>query len=316
MSSFLAGDRTPFTYFLRHKITKMKYYGCKTSKGCKPEHLWTSYFSGSKIIKHLIKTEGVNIFEFRVARIFNSTEACREHENKFLLRMNAANNPNWYNQHNGGKNFSTVGITGKISVIKDKIQKKISLQDWPEYESKGFIKRGLSQSEQSKKDQSNRFKNRIWVNNGLEQKRIEKYSLESYIVRGYKQGRFPMDAVTKQKIADKNMGKIVSVEARKNLSKGRKGKGLGPMKEEIKKKISDTLTGITRSEETRKKMGLAKTGIISSEESKYKNSLAHIGKICINNGQMIKYINKEELQFCIDLGFMLGMGILRNRKKK
>lgn len=43
---------------------------------------------------------------------------CQEHETQILTRVDAANNPNWYNHHNGGKKFSTTGKTMSLASRK------------------------------------------------------------------------------------------------------------------------------------------------------------------------------------------------------
>ena len=131
-SIFTAIDRTPFTYFIRHKITKFMYYGSKTSVGCRPEDLWTTYFTSSTIIKEIIKNEGKDIFDVKISRIFNDKKYCLEHEIKFLVRLDAANNTSWYNQHNGAKNFSTSGKSSwnsgmKLQPLSEAHKKKLSM---------------------------------------------------------------------------------------------------------------------------------------------------------------------------------------------
>ena len=110
---FTAGDRTPFFYILTHKISKKHYAGSKTAKGCRPEDLWTKYFTSSKTIKQIIKEEG--------ADIFNNSIKCVLHEEKFLTRINAATQTTWFNKTNGG-----ITTVNKIPWIKGRKHSKES----------------------------------------------------------------------------------------------------------------------------------------------------------------------------------------------
>ena len=142
---------------------------------------------------------------------------------------------------------------------------------------------------------------------------------------------------TRLKISKAERGKFVSDETRKKLSEAGKGKSIS---EETRQKIKNKLKGHTPwnkgksiSEETRNKLkghtpwNKGKTGIYSeetkkkmsealknpSEETRQKMRDAKIGyvpinkgRICINNGINNKYINPDDLQKYIDLGYIQG----------
>jgi hypothetical protein len=90
----------PYTYSVTHKKTGIHYYGSRFSKGCSPDDLFKTYFTSSKIIHDLIKTEGINGFDFKVRRKFKTDLSCIQHENKFLKRVDAKNNPKFFNRQN------------------------------------------------------------------------------------------------------------------------------------------------------------------------------------------------------------------------
>lgn len=96
----------PFTYSLRHKVTGKWYYGARWSKACHPSDLKTRYKTSSVEIRNIIAREGVDIFEWRIRRIFSEIIEAVQYEHRFLTRVNAAKNQNFYNKHNGCKNFS------------------------------------------------------------------------------------------------------------------------------------------------------------------------------------------------------------------
>jgi hypothetical protein len=57
----------------------------------------------------LIKEYGKDSFEYKVRKLFATKEECLKWESKFLMKINAAKNPEWINRHNGGKNFYNNG---------------------------------------------------------------------------------------------------------------------------------------------------------------------------------------------------------------
>lgn len=90
----------PYTYSVTHKKTGIHYYGSRYSKGCSPDDLFKTYFTSSKIIHDLIKAEGVIGFLFKVRRKFKDDLSCVLHENRFLKRVDAKNNPKFFNRQN------------------------------------------------------------------------------------------------------------------------------------------------------------------------------------------------------------------------
>ena len=218
-TQFTSIDRTPFTYYLRHKITKMRYYGSKTSKGCDPKDLWSTYFSSSKIIEQIIKDEGKDIFEYRIARIFNDIKHCRNHESKFLTRQDAAHNPLWYNQTNSDGKFSRAGKTDSIETRSRK--------------SKALF--GLEKSNTHKQHISESNKGKHYIKKSEESKK--KLSTKMMGENNPFYGR-NHSIKTKQIIGSKskgrNVGKVVSEETRQKMSKSNKGKAKSPMSQDVK----------------------------------------------------------------------------------
>lgn len=105
-------DRIPYTYLATHYGSGKRYYGSRYRKGCHPSELGKKYFTSSKIIKEIIKKEGIGAFFWEVRMICSTPEQARCREAKFLKRVNAAGNPNWFNQHNGDGKFLN-GFQGK-----------------------------------------------------------------------------------------------------------------------------------------------------------------------------------------------------------
>lgn len=97
--------RIPYSYFLYHTPTGLKYYGIQYAKNCHPDKLWVKYFSSSKIVANLIKEYGIDSFEVSIRKIFTSPEKALLWEHKVLRRLDAAGSDEWLNRHNGGKKF-------------------------------------------------------------------------------------------------------------------------------------------------------------------------------------------------------------------
>jgi hypothetical protein len=114
----------PFTYYLYHKPTGLKYYGVRHTKTANPSELWTTYFSSSTKVKELISQFGTESFEFQIRKVFGTSKEALLWEHKFLTKINAANNKQWINRHNGGSKFrAPVSHTEKT---KNKIKRKLT----------------------------------------------------------------------------------------------------------------------------------------------------------------------------------------------
>lgn len=116
-----AGDRTPFTYLIGWSKYNIWYYGSKYSKNCKPQDLWTKYFTSSNHVFEFRKNNGEpDIIEVR--KIFSSKDKCVLWESKFLNKINAAKRVDFLNKRNG---FKTAAMNVGFSVYIDKCGNKI-----------------------------------------------------------------------------------------------------------------------------------------------------------------------------------------------
>jgi chromatin remodeling complex protein RSC6 len=111
---------TPYTYYLYHKPTGLKYYGSRWANKVSPENdLWINYFSSSKKVNQLIEEYGKDSFHYEIRKLFATKEQCLDWETKFLTKVNAVKNKEWINRHNGGKNFIN-GFIGKKHTLLSK----------------------------------------------------------------------------------------------------------------------------------------------------------------------------------------------------
>lgn len=90
----------PYTYSVTHKKTGIHYYGSRYCKGCSPDDFFKTYFTSCKIIHDLIKREGIDTFSFKIRKKFKTDSLCTTHENQFLKRVDAKNNPKFFNRQN------------------------------------------------------------------------------------------------------------------------------------------------------------------------------------------------------------------------
>lgn len=80
----------------------MYYVGAKWGKNSNPNLFMTKtgYKTSSPRIKELIKLEGLDSFRIRKIKIFDCADKVQKYENRFLVKINAANNPKFFNRHN------------------------------------------------------------------------------------------------------------------------------------------------------------------------------------------------------------------------
>jgi len=79
-------DRTPYCYVIKDLLTGKRYYGCRYAKNCHPRELWKKYFTSSKLIKKLIKEQGISSWEFEVRKVFDDIVSCKHWEERVLRK--------------------------------------------------------------------------------------------------------------------------------------------------------------------------------------------------------------------------------------
>ena len=83
----------PYVYFLRHIPSQMWYIGSKYSKDAHPSNFLKTYFTSSKTIQSIIKTEGISVFEFKILKVFDTASQALEYEHRILTKLHAVTNP-------------------------------------------------------------------------------------------------------------------------------------------------------------------------------------------------------------------------------
>jgi len=107
----------PYTYIIKFLPTGQVYYGVSYANNSKrvanPSQFWISYFTSSSTIHQLISAYGIESFSVQVRKTFNNASEARLWEHKVLSRVNAKNNPLWFNNHNGGTNFANAKLSAE-----------------------------------------------------------------------------------------------------------------------------------------------------------------------------------------------------------
>ena len=115
----------PYFYIIRHKPTQKYYAGCKINSEADSSNLMKKdgYKTTSKIIKEIIENDGLESIEILKIKEFDSSEKTLLYETRFLVKVNAAENEKFFNQHNGGKNFVNKGGYKLSENTKNKMRK-------------------------------------------------------------------------------------------------------------------------------------------------------------------------------------------------
>jgi len=133
----------PYFYIIQELSTGIYYAGSKYGKDANPKNFMIEggYFSSSVKINEIINREGLNAFSIRRLKIFNTKEEAYNYETRFLQKVNARNNPKFYNGHNNNFGFDSLHMKdimfGKYGVenasqldeVKEK-KKKTTLKNY------------------------------------------------------------------------------------------------------------------------------------------------------------------------------------------
>lgn len=248
----------PYCYLIIHKDSGMKYYGARFCKGANPKLFFIDYFTSSKAIMEIIKTEGIKAFEFQIRKTFHSPKECIKWEQKVLKRLKIKDRPDFFNEDDAQQphlsiqfKTKTICITNVITKVcirwpKSKIippgyiRGNINLKKSTKYQTrkwwyypitnktvhtkvcpKGYLSgRGLNYKSNSEKM---KLKNLRWITNGEESKHISKRNkipLNWYIGRTFsKEMKKNMGSKKGFKWIN-NMSKNATLKKGKNLPKG------------------------------------------------------------------------------------------------
>lgn len=227
----------PYTYLIRHTSSGNLYHGSRTKVGCNPDEFLKDggYITSSKIVKSIIKEQGLNSFEVVVIEIFSNVKEAVIAEELYHKTHDVASNVYYFNQHNAGNKFCASGKkTGPPSAEH---RAKISSAN-----------KGKERSPEHRAKISNTLKGR---------KHTEE--AKAKISKAGKGRKKTPEAI--EKTASKNRGRKNSEETKAKISASKKGKYGGEKSWRFGKKGEDSPNyGMKHSDETKKKMSESSTG--------------------------------------------------------
>ncbi len=204
----------PYFYIIKHKPTGKYYAGCKINLEADSSNLMTDngYKTTSKVVKSLIKTDGLESFEVLRIRHFSLPEEALNYETRFLMKVNAAENPMFLNRHNGGKNFCNKGGYNLSESTKKKMRKPKSKET---IEKQNKEKRERPKEVYEKVVETRRKNNPVWHNDEMREiirtSNIERFSDEKNrekhsetMIEYYKNN--PISEETREKLSKVNSG--------------------------------------------------------------------------------------------------------------
>ena len=173
-----------YLYVKTHNKTGLKYFGKTTN-----EDPISYYGSGKYWIRHL-KKYGKD-FSTEIVGKFDNQEECSKFALEFSISNNIVESESWANlREENGLDGAPVG-----NIISDVTKDKISKSLVGKLSPKSSYKMKESHEERSNR-MMNVSKGSIWINNGIENKRIK----STLIPDGWVSGRLPGN------IGDKNLG--------------------------------------------------------------------------------------------------------------
>jgi len=171
----------PFTYLVGWSEHNLWYYGVRYAAGCKPEDLWSSYFTSSSYVKETRQIHGEpDVVQIR--RTFKSKKKAIDWELKVLRRLNLHKNPNFLNKNCAGAIYYDEAVRNKIRTKA--LGNKRTLGYTNEYKLLNGMKlstgkpKGSKHSEEAKHARSERLKGKP-VHPNLKYSGGHKHSIES-----------------------------------------------------------------------------------------------------------------------------------------
>ena len=168
---------TPYFYIIKHIPTEKYYAGCKINSSADPSNLMTQngYKTSSKLVKKLIKQDGLESFSVFRIKLFNDADKALNYESRFLQKINAAENPKFLNRHNGGKNFVNTGGYKLSESTKNKMRKPKSKEA---IEKQNESKRNRSKESYQKMVETRKNNGNAWISED-QKKKIKEFN-DSY----------------------------------------------------------------------------------------------------------------------------------------
>ena len=255
-----------------------KYYRGKSGSS-NPEK--DGYLGSGTLLKKAIQKYGRAAFCKKILATFETEQEAYNYEAN-IVTMKEVNDPNCYNVQLGG-----IGsLKGTITVHKGDIETRIYPEHLSLYENSGWIKGVPGGSRASKEDfqkMSLERKGSVAIHKNAEIKHVKEQELPKYLEAGWLRGT----------------GYVHSKQALQAMSDSHKGIRTYPItKEGVVKRVPFNL--IKEFEKQGWKRG---TGRPCSEAAKLGSSRSRKGKIAVWKEGHPTYINSEELEHYLTLGY-------------
>lgn len=113
---------TPYFYIIQDTRNGMYYAGARWAKGCHPSELLKEdgYLTSSMTVNNLIKELGTSIFIVRKIKTFRTNKEVRSYETRFLCKVKATKNSNFYNKSDNQNRPPAYGTEEFQNLILDK----------------------------------------------------------------------------------------------------------------------------------------------------------------------------------------------------
>lgn len=121
MSSIYSSN-LPYTYLIGWSNLNTWYYGRRTAKNCHPAELWKKYFTSSDEVARFRKEHGEpDIIQIR--KTFTDPKKCSIWECRLLEKIDAQHDPRFLNKRNGDYKWDTTGVSPSEEARKRQSEK-------------------------------------------------------------------------------------------------------------------------------------------------------------------------------------------------
>lgn len=210
---------TPYTYLIKHIPSGKVYYGLRYAKNCHPSDLWIKYFTSSKDVKQMIKSDGAHSFLVQIRKTFVDRAAAIKWEITVLRRMKVIRRDDFINRSIPGSSFFTMSEEQKQKLRKPKPtgfgkhlegnrhwEKMVGVPKTKEHceniskgkKGKNFGRVGelapmfgvvRPDSDKEKIRQTKLSQHKKWMNNGINSAFVNTTDVDLYLREGYTMGR-------------------------------------------------------------------------------------------------------------------------------
>lgn len=231
-----SNNTIPFVYKWTEISTGMWYIGARFAQGCHPDD---GYICSSKVVKPKILSNPSDWVR-EILEICENQESAQKRESEILLEVNAAHNPQSYNQTNADGKFHRCGPHRQETIKK---MKEIKAGEGNPMFGRPGPMRGKKHREESKIRIGAKQRGRIttaehaqkisdsltgltWINDGIQSRRINLQ--EESLPDGWRLGLLPEHAnkLAKTRKGDRhwNYGQELPTETKHKISAAIKGK--------------------------------------------------------------------------------------------